>query len=143
MKALLDTCVLIDFLQKREPFAVDARDVMLFAASNLIDGYTTAKAVTDVYYLTHRMTHDDGQARKIVSGLLSIIGVLDTTEADIQAALCSAVGDFEDAVMIETAKREHADCIVTRNEKDYAKAGIPVYSPAAFVQIIRDNLEQA
>lgn len=141
MKALLDTCVLIDFLQKREPFAADARDVMLFAASNLIDGYTTAKAVTDVYYLTHRMTHDDAQARKIVSSLLSIIGILDTTRADIQNALCSAVGDFEDAVMIETAKRECVDCIVTRNEKDYAKAGIPVHSPAVFAKLVRENME--
>lgn len=141
MKVLLDTCVIIDFLQKREPFATDARDIMLFAASNLIDGYTTAKAVTDVYYLTHRMTHEDAQARKIISGLLSIIGILDTTRADIQNALCSDVSDFEDAVMIETAKRECADCIVTRNEKDYAKAGIPVYSPAAFAQRIRESME--
>lgn len=141
MKVLLDTCVLIDFLQKREPFAADAKDVMLFAASNLMEGYTTAKAVTDIYYLVHRMTHSDAETRKIVSGLLSIIGVLDTVCADIQNALLSPVGDFEDAVMIETARRERADCIVTRNGKDYAKANIPVYSPQAFVQMMRDNME--
>lgn len=141
MKVLIDTCVLIDFLQKREPFAADARNIMLLAASNLIDGYTTAKALTDIYYLTHRMTHDDAKTRKVISELLSIISIMDTRRADIQNALCSPISDFEDAVMVETAERENTDCIVTRNEKDYAKSEIPIYSPSAFVHIIRESME--
>ncbi len=141
MKVVIDTCVLMDLLQRRAPFEEDARDVMLFAASNLMDGYTTAKAATDIYYLVHRMTHDDEETRKILSNLLTIIGVLSTTSEDIYQAIASPIHDFEDAVMIETAKRAKVDCIVTRNEKDYAKSCVPVYSPAAFVQMIREEME--
>ena len=30
MKALIDTCVIVDVLQKREPFYQDAMDIVLF-----------------------------------------------------------------------------------------------------------------
>lgn len=141
MKVLIDTCVLVDFLQKRAPFDSDARDVMMLVASNFVDGFTTAKAVTDIYYLTHRTTHSNEQTKKVLGGLLSIIGVMNTQGVDIQQALISSVSDFEDAVMIATAKCEGADCIVTRNMKDYEKAELPVYTPADFVQMIRQSLE--
>lgn len=141
MKALIDTCVLVDFLQKRAPFDTDARDVMMLAAGNFVEGYTTAKAVTDIYYLAHRMTHSNEETRKIIANLLTIIDIMDTKSVDARLALSSPVSDYEDAVMAETAKREKADCIVTRNIKDYAHAGIPVFTPSDFIRKIRESLE--
>ena len=38
MKVLIDTCVAIDFLQKREPFADDALRIFRAAASELFAG---------------------------------------------------------------------------------------------------------
>ena len=35
MRAFIDTCVVIDALQSREPFAKDAQDIFLAAANNL------------------------------------------------------------------------------------------------------------
>lgn len=141
MKVLIDTCVLVDFLQKREPFEADARNVMLLIANNFVEGYTTAKAVTDIFYLAHRMTHNNEEARKIIAGLITLVKVMDTKCIDIQQALASQVNDYEDAVMVETAKREGAEYIITRNMKDYEKSTVPAISPADFVQMIRDNAE--
>lgn len=59
MRVLLDTCVVIDALQSREPFYEEAQEIFLAAANRRIDGFLTAKAVTDIYYLTHRLTHSD------------------------------------------------------------------------------------
>ena len=39
--------------------------------------------------------------------------------------------------MIETAKRSEADCIVTRNTKDYVNADITVYTPEEFICIVK------
>ena len=44
MKVLIDTCVAMDFLQKREPFADDALRLFRAAASELFAGYITAKS---------------------------------------------------------------------------------------------------
>ena len=43
--------------------------------------------------------------------------------------------------MVETAVRSGADCIVTRNTKDYSKAPIPVYAPAEFIELLTETSE--
>ena len=49
MKALIDTCIIIDALQSREPFKDDAQKIFLSAARKEFDGYVTANSITDIY----------------------------------------------------------------------------------------------
>ena len=140
MKALLDTCVVIDFLQKREPFADAALSVFRAAAGVQFTACITAKSAADIYYLIHRCTHDNGRAREILNGLLSIVSMLDSAAVDVFHALSSETSDFEDAIMIETAIRSGVDCIVTRNTKDYRKSPVQVYTPDEFLKILEEEL---
>ena len=134
MKALLDTCVIIDALQSREPFCENARAIFLAAAEERFSGCITAKAVTDIYYLMHRHTHDDKAARTVIAKLFLLFDVADTGGEDCRRAIPSALGDYEDAVMAETALRIKAACIVTRNERDFLKAKVPVHTPEEFLR---------
>ena len=134
MRTLIDTCVVIDALQSREGFAKDAQDIFLAAANNAFLGYISAKAVTDIYYLMHRYTHNDKTSRETLNKLFTLFDVLDTAGIDCRKAVPSPVSDFEDAVMIETALRSEVDCIVTRNAEDFAKSPVPVLSPKAFLE---------
>lgn len=139
MRAFIDTCVVIDALQSREPFAKDAQGVFLAAANNLFLGYISAKSVTDVYYLMHRHTHDDKASRDILNKLFALFDVLDTAGIDCRKAVLSPVSDFEDAVMVETALRSEVDCIVTRNPRDFTKSPVPVYEPKAFLKLLETD----
>ena len=139
MKALLDTCVIMDAVQNRLPFAQDAQAIFLAAANDVFVGHVTAKAMTDIYYLTHRCTHDSGAAKTVVGRIGMLFGILDTTESDVRRALASDLPDFEDAVMIETALRENMDCIVTRNLSDYQNAPLPVYAPQEFLSKLQEE----
>ena len=134
MRVLLDTCVVVDALQNREPFCKDAQTIFLSAANNQFIGCITAKAVTDIYYLTHRSTHDDKTSRTILGKLFSLFEVLDTAGMDCRHALPSEISDFEDAVMVETAIRTEVDCIVTRNIQDFTRSPVQVYTPEDFLQ---------
>ncbi len=134
MRALIDTCVVIDALQSREGFAKDAQDIFLAAANNAFLGYISAKAVTDIYYLMHRYTHNDKTSRETLNKLFTLFDVLDTAGIDCRKAVPSPVSDFENAVMIETALRSEVDCIVTRNTEDFAKSPVSVLSPKAFLE---------
>ena len=138
MRVLLDTCVIIDALQARKPFSADAQDVFLAVANRAIEGYITAKSITEIYYLTHRLTHSDSATRDILNKLFSLFGVLDTTANDCREAVFSDVSDYEDAVMINTAAREKMDYIVTRNVCDYSKSDVPVLSPAELINKIAE-----
>ncbi len=133
MRALLDTCVIIDAMQNREPFCKDAQELFLAAANNLFVGCITAKASTDIYYLMHRHTHSDKASRDVLNKLFTLFEVADTAGIDCRRAIPSPVSDFEDAVMIETAARTEVDCIVTRNEQDFVKSTVPVLLPKDFL----------
>lgn len=139
MRVLIDTCVILDALQAREPFAEDANNIFLAAANHLYNGYISAKATTDIYYLTHRHTHSDKDSREILNKLLTIFDVLDTMGIDCRRAIPSKTTDYEDAVMIETALRSEIDCIVTRNTADYDNSPVAIYTPSEFLKIISDE----
>lgn len=115
------------------------RTPFLLCANLQCDGFLTAKAITDIYYLTHRQTHSDIATRDVLTKLCALFGLLDTTASDVRRAVSAEISDFEDAVMIETAVRSNMDCIVTRNIRDYYKAPIPVYSPAEFVNLLSET----
>ena len=139
MRALIDTCIIIDALQNREPFAKDAQVIFIAAANHQITGCISAKASTDIYYLMHRHTHDDKASRQVLQKLFTLFDVLDTAGMDCRRAVMSDVSDFEDAVVIETALRAEVDCIVTRNIRDYERSSVPVYTPEAFVRKIMEE----
>ena len=141
MRALIDTCIVLDALQSREPFCAAAQEIFLAVANKRFDGFLTAKSITDIYYLTHRMTHSDQETRRILTTLFTLFELLDTTGMDCRRALSSEVSDYEDAVMVESAVRMGADCIVTRNLKDYEKAPVTVYSPEDFLQLLTPTEE--
>ena len=141
MRVLVDTCVIIDALQSRVPFAEDAQKIFIQSANKQFEGYITAKSVTDIYYLTHRLTHSDMETRKILSKLFMLFHLLDTTSLDCRKAISSEMNDYEDAIMVETAVRSGMDCIVTRNIKDYTKAAVNVLDPLAFLKLLEADNE--
>ena len=141
MKALMDTCIIIDALQNRHPFCEEAQKIFLLCANDEFEGFLTAKAITAIYYLTHRQLHNDKATREIIVKLCKLFDIVDTSSMDIINALSSEVSDFEDAVMIESAIRYETDCIVTRSVKDYIKSSLPVFTPKEFIGLLVNREE--
>lgn len=134
MRALIDTCIVIDALQSREPFCNEAQEIFLAVANKQFSGFITAKSVTDIYYLTHWHTHSDKETRIVLNKLFSLFDLLDTAGMDCCSAISSDISDYEDAVMVESALRAGMDCLITRNIKDYTKSSVRVYALADFLQ---------
>ena len=136
MTVLIDTCVILDALQGREPFDKEAMEIFDLVARRKVDGIITAKAITDIYYVYMRSVHDAEKARDTIKKLFSLFVVVDTLADDCYNACFSPMTDYEDGVMEQTARRLHAACIVTRNIKDYCLASIDVYSPTEFLETV-------
>lgn len=139
MRILIDTCIIIDALQNCEPFNKNAQNIFLLAANRKFDGFITAKSVIDIYYMTHRLTHNDKATRDILSRLFKLFDLADASGTDCKYALSSEVSDYEDAVMVETALRTQMDAIVTRNTKDYSKSVVAVFTPDELIQKIAEE----
>lgn len=86
MKALIDTFIIVDVLQKRESFYKAAMDVIMAVSNHWCLGILTAKSMTDVYYILRRSIHNEQETRKLLRILFMLFDVEDTFSADCQPA---------------------------------------------------------
>ena len=136
MRVLLDTNIIVDVLQRREPWFLDGQKIFYAAANQQITGCITAKEAADIYCFSRKQftgqKNVDHKARQVMTKLFSLFELIDTLGIDCQNAIAIENNDYEDAIMIESAIRTGLDCIITRNPDHFKTAAIPVYSPAEF-----------
>ncbi len=129
MKVLLDTCIFVDAVTDRKPFSKDAQALLFACAEDLYDGFVSANAVSDIHYIVQRTLHDEQRTRTSLQNILQSVKILDTTSLECLLAFSSKIADYEDAVMVETAKSNDLDAIVTRNLKDFQQSPVQIYTP--------------
>ena len=141
MRAILDTNVVVDVLQRREPWFQDGAVIFRAIANKRVTGCLTAKQIADLYFFSRKQfkgeENVDARARQVVGKILSLFEPIDTLGIDCQNALGINNGDYEDAILIESAARAGVEYIVTRNPAHYKASSVQVYSPAEFVRFIR------
>ena len=130
MKVMFDTNVILDVLLERVPFAEPAAILLARAERGELPGFVCATTVTTIFYLA-RKTVGREHARRQVADLLSILDVAPVNRAVLDRAAQSEIGDFEDAVIVESARQVQVQVILTRNERDFAKSPISVHSPSS------------
>jgi predicted nucleic acid-binding protein len=135
MKVAFDTNVLLDVLCDREPFAEPASRILALVETGVLQGSVCATSVTTIFNLA-RKASGLATARRQVKLLLSLLEVLPVNRQVLEAATNSQFADFEDAVVAEAAHQANADVIVSRNEKDFKKSPVTVYSPQALLAAI-------
>ena len=113
MKALIDTCVSLDFIQGREPFFDDAKSVFEAIKDKKIEGFVTVKSLMDIHYVIKHCLHDETPVRSVLQDLLTLLTLVDSKSNDAQKALTSSITDYEDALMCQTALSEGMNCVVT------------------------------
>jgi predicted nucleic acid-binding protein len=138
MRVLLDTNVIVDVLQQREPWFADGQKIFYAIANKQITGCITAKEAADIHFFSRKQftgqENVDVKARQVMTKLYALFELIDTLGIDCQNAIAIENNDYEDAIMIESAVRSGLDCIVTRNPEHFKPSPIPVYSPSEFVQ---------
>ena len=78
-----------------------------------------------------------GRIHEVLKKLALIFHFTDLSVANMAEAAEMKWNDYEDAVQSATAKRVHADCIITGNIRDYLQSSVPAYTPAEFLRIDR------
>ena len=134
IKALVDTNVVLDALASREPFKHEAEKIFLLAAEDKFQPLITASSVTDIYYLLRKNLSEEA-SRNALQNLFQLFGIITISRDDCEAALESALPDYEDALLSVSARKAKLDCIISRDQ-DFLRqdAGIAVLTPAAFLK---------
>ena len=138
MKILLDTNVVLDLLLAREPFHQDALKLFNKIEKKELEGYLCAITVTTIHYLISKHA-DKNRAEQGIALLLELFQVAPVTREVLEAAIMMRYNDFEDAVLCKAGQLAGVDAIVTRNEKDFKKAQLDIYSPSAMLVYKREH----
>lgn len=133
MRVLIDTNVILDILQKREPFFTDSYRALRRALENDAECLISASAATDIFYVLRKSLGSAQQAKEHIDQLAQVVSFADVQGMDIHTALMRAMPDFEDAVVDAVAERSGASYIFTRNIKDFTGSVVPAILPADFL----------
>lgn len=140
MKIMFDTNVVLDVLLAREPHVDAAAKLFALVDTGMIEGSICATTATTVYYIAARAFGRE-RAHAQVRELLVLFDVAHVDRGVLDGALALDFTDYEDAVLHEAARANGMAAIVTRNERDFAKATLPVFSPAELLAAVAAGAE--
>lgn len=135
MKALIDGNIILDVLQRREPHIEASSKIWKLCETDQVEGFISALTFADLVYVMRKELTPD-RIQEVLKKMALIFRFTDLSVADLTEAAEMKWNDYEDAIQSATAKRVHADCIITRNIRDYLQSTVPAYTPAEFLQRI-------
>ena len=134
MWILVDTNVYIDYFLDREGSNI-AEEFFVRCRKNKDKIFVTSMSLRDIEYAAHKHTHNKAISKKILQYTYSLCNkVISITTDDAVNAIYSDADDFEDRLIVEAAKREMINIIVTNNTKDFHNCGLPAWTPKEYLQ---------
>lgn len=143
LKFMVDTNVIVDYLQPRPEFFDNARLLMLCGRLGEFDLWATGSQITDALYVLSR----GGQQSLLASTLQSLQGMRQFMQiwpigpVEIDAMLRTLWKDPEDALVYDSALRLGADAIITRDKKGFEQSNLPVMDCDELFQWLEDEFD--
>ena len=128
MKLLIDSDVVFDVFQRRQPHYNASNAVLKIARRGTVAGAVASHTLANLFYM-----HGKPSLPFIGESLLPYIGVCAGDAHQTGVAMRAGMGDFEDALQAAAALEWKAAFIVTRNTKHYRKSPIPAITPKAWL----------
>ena len=136
-KIFLDTNIILDLLGEREGFYEASAKIMTLADKKKIQVYTSPSSISNVFYVLAKYENSKIALEKIRKfKLLCSMSVMD--DEVVEKAIHSNFKDFEDAMQYFSALASNCNIIITRNEKDFKNAMIPVMNAESYLLSLRN-----
>lgn len=141
-KLLLDTNILVDYLNVREPHYASARLLMLTGYAEEFELWISSSQVTDLVYILSEGGRQSmlDETMERLQKLRTFVNVFAVSDREIDLMLAAHWKDPEDYLLVEVALALKADAIITRNQKDFPKNLVPVMDcEEFFAQLKRER----
>ena len=90
MRILIDTNVIMDIIQRREPFFADSYQAFRKAIENDVECLISASAATDIFYILRKAFQSAQKAKDRIEQLSQLVTFADVQSVDIHTSLmCS------------------------------------------------------
>lgn len=132
-KLFVDTNIVLDLLAKREPFDVESRQIFSLADINEVELVVSSLSIVNINYILNDVMKIK-DSRSIIGKFKVLVSSYELNDKIVELALNDYdFRDFEDGIQYYTALESQCELIITRNLKDFKKAGIPVFSPKEYL----------
>jgi len=140
MKIFIDTNVILDVLENREPYVYTAKQLMILCEQKKIHGFVSTLTFTNIIYIMRKHLDPD-KIEYLYKSLSEIFNFTSLTADDMANAVGFHWADYEDALQAASAQRIGADFIITRNTKDFNNEVVMCMMPVDFLENIANNQE--
>ena len=130
-KLFLDTNIVIDLLDKREPFCYDAVRLFTMAYNKKVQLLVSPMTYATASFFLRK--HGTEEVRRLLNNFRLLSRVTTANERTVDESLVSQFADFEDALQYYSALTAKAEAIITRNKKDFANSKIPVMTAGEYL----------
>lgn len=132
MRLLIDTNILLDVLQERQPYFETSFAIWgLCEFDDSVTGYISAMSPANIAYIMRKELTPE-RMQEIFMTLIMTFRFADLSLSDLEKAADMKWRDFEDAVQSATASRINADYIITRNAKDFEGSTVKAITPEEY-----------
>ena len=132
MRAYVDTNILVDLVLSRQEFLPNAQRVFAIGYAGEVQLVVSALSFVNTVYLGRKYKFPMDDVLSKLRMIADFVDVADLCGQNVVDMLTSGWRDYEDATQYRSAIDEQADCIVTRNKKDFKAGTLPVLSPVEF-----------
>ena len=129
----LDTNIILDLIQRRENYIL-AGKIFQLASEGKYSIVTSSISMVNIAYILRKVFKGEELYRQLRLMRLQL-NVISVSAAAYDKALSSNAKDFEDAVQLYSAEEYGADCVITRNKKDFIDNIVPIYTPDEFLDL--------
>lgn len=135
-RILIDTNILLDYLLTREPFYVDASNIVSICVDGKVKGCIAAHSISNMFFIL-RKDYNVKERREILINLCSIFDIEGIDKGKLISGLQNEdFSDFEDCLQMECAKVYGAEYIITRNIDDYKASEIKAILPKDYLELV-------
>ena len=131
MVLLIDTNIILDVLMNRSEFVKDSSVIWKLCETGRVKGYLSTLTYANMMYIMRKQMTPE-QIEEIFRRLNLIFEFADFSSNVLERAVGLKWKDFEDAIQSATAESVHADCIITRNVRDFTKSRVTAFTPSGF-----------
>ena len=136
MKILIDTNIILDLIQSREPFSENASKIINSCVKKENEGYISAHSLSDIFFIL-RKDKTVEERKALILNLCSFFIVI-PEDKNFYTAVCqnNDWNDLEDGLQMKCADFENLDYIVTRDAgKGFNNSPLKVISAENFLNI--------
>jgi len=131
-RVFIDTNIFLDILFRREQFVDDALSIFDMAVDGQIVLLISDLSIANIKYITRKEISTE-EFYNLIQIFRPIFTIVPLGAEVIDKAISLQASDFEDALQYFSAVQAEADCLVTRNIKDFGFANMEVLDSKTFV----------